>query len=642
VSSEGPYTSVNKLWRWQLRRDTSRAGAGIVTLMFTDLVSSSELIEALGDDASNRITGAHLRLLREIVASYDGQEVKSLGDGLMIVFPSAVKALSCAIAMQRAVHEKNRRVGADLEIRVGLHAGEPVRNKDDYFGRPVVIAKRLCDSAYPGQIVASDLVENIVGSRGAFKFLDLGLVTLKGISIPVEAREVVWSGEEAGLSESFDEFEPPRKVRTSAMIALLAAVAAVGTIVAVIVRDDDRATPSGATAGRTPQGSASNTSIAPGGDGWIQLDDPDHARLGGPGKQAITRIATDGNRLVAVGLERFGSDIDAAVWVANDPRSWRRIDPPGVFDGPGKQTIWGVAMTDEVVVAVGYEDDGTGTDAAVWISEGQRWRRVEDQPDLTGIGDQTMNRVIEYRDGFLAVGWDSSGGDVDAAVWTSPDGHRWTRVAADDDVFGGEGDQRMFGVAAGPNLIVAVGEDSSRSTSPGGVDGAVWNSKHGIRWKRIPAESSNFKVRGDGSIRAIEDVGQGFVAVGSSIGYSKRDAASWHSEDGHYWDRTSSVEEQLGGRRNQEMWSVVLAGDLLYAVGYDKAGGGPDAAAWTSADSGESWTREAPSEEIFGGDREQAMKGVVVFKSWVVAGGWDEADAGPNAQIWYKSLTQGD
>ena len=158
--------------------------AGVVTFLFTDLVGSTALIDRLGDDAADDVRRGHFELLRRAVAESGGQEVKNLGDGLMVSFVSPVAALSCATAMQRAVSDSG------LELRVGLHAGEPTLEGDDYFGTPVVVAKRLCDLARGGQIVASELLAGFVGTRGGFRFRPLGKLALKGLSDPVAAVEV--------------------------------------------------------------------------------------------------------------------------------------------------------------------------------------------------------------------------------------------------------------------------------------------------------------------------------------------------------------------------------------------------------------------------------------------------------------------
>src|SRR5688572_15882572 len=102
-----------------------RARPGIVTLLFTDLVASSELLEKLGDDAADRVRRTHFRLLRQSVTRHGGQEVKTLGDGLMAAFSSAVAGVTCAISMQQEIDRHNEREAElPLGVRVGLHAGE--------------------------------------------------------------------------------------------------------------------------------------------------------------------------------------------------------------------------------------------------------------------------------------------------------------------------------------------------------------------------------------------------------------------------------------------------------------------------------------------------------------------------------------
>jgi class 3 adenylate cyclase/tetratricopeptide (TPR) repeat protein len=168
-------------------------GAAIVTFLFTDLVSSSDLYARLGDDAAEQLRRTHFRVLRDSITASAGREVKSMGDGLMVVFPSAVDAISCAIAIQQAVDRENRRHEAEpLGVRVGLHVGEPVREEDDYFGTAVVVARRLCDAAEGGQIIASDIVRSLVASRGSFSFEELGPLELKGVAAPLPSFEVVW------------------------------------------------------------------------------------------------------------------------------------------------------------------------------------------------------------------------------------------------------------------------------------------------------------------------------------------------------------------------------------------------------------------------------------------------------------------
>src|SRR3989442_982545 len=182
-----------------------------VTLLFPDLVGSTELLERLGDDAAEEVRRTHFRLLRDAVNNAGGEEVKNLGDGLMTVFPSAVEAVRCAVSMQQAVQRHNEHGKDPLSVRVGLNVGEPIRDEGDYFGTPVVVAKRLCDKAEGGQILASDLLRGLVGTRGGFVFRSRGLLALKGFSQPLATVEIVWepaTGRRVPLPPSLDVEQP--------------------------------------------------------------------------------------------------------------------------------------------------------------------------------------------------------------------------------------------------------------------------------------------------------------------------------------------------------------------------------------------------------------------------------------------------
>src|SRR6266853_2614978 len=125
------------------------AHAGTVTLLFTDLVNSTDLLKRMGDEEAQRIFRAHHKLLSDAVIAHGGHEVKWLGDDLMVAFPSAADAVRCAIAMQQGARRPV--AGVRLGIRAGMHVGEALRDEADYFGTSVVIARRLCERQVPAQ-----------------------------------------------------------------------------------------------------------------------------------------------------------------------------------------------------------------------------------------------------------------------------------------------------------------------------------------------------------------------------------------------------------------------------------------------------------------------------------------------------------
>jgi serine/threonine-protein kinase len=171
------------------------------TILFTDLVGSTSLFDRRGDDAADALRREHFAGLRAAVAEHDGREVKSVGDGLMVAFSSAVAAVRCAISMQQST------AASGLGLRVGLDAGEPVPDGDDLYGRPVIVASRLCNAAQGGEILVSDVVRQIAAPRVAGEMEPAGTLQLKGIADQVAATRIRWrpSDDAPPMAE-----EPPR------------------------------------------------------------------------------------------------------------------------------------------------------------------------------------------------------------------------------------------------------------------------------------------------------------------------------------------------------------------------------------------------------------------------------------------------
>src|SRR5215217_5053660 len=129
-----------------------------VTVLFTDLVGSTGLATRVGPGAAEELRREHFGILRGAVEPSGGREVKNVGDGLMVVFPSSSSAVGCSVEMQQCLERRNQRADEQLAVRVGISAGETDVEEGDYFGPPVVEASRLCNAAGGGQILCSDLV----------------------------------------------------------------------------------------------------------------------------------------------------------------------------------------------------------------------------------------------------------------------------------------------------------------------------------------------------------------------------------------------------------------------------------------------------------------------------------------------------
>jgi class 3 adenylate cyclase len=166
------------------------------TILFTDMESSTALTQRLGDARAQELVRAHNAIVREALAAHGGAEIKHTGDGIMASFPSASRALECAVAIQRAVEARNKEQGAgnkedELRMRIGLNAGEPVAEEQDLFGTAVQLARRICDKAEGGEILASDVVRQLTAGKG-FLFSDRGEAALRGIAEPVRLFAVRW------------------------------------------------------------------------------------------------------------------------------------------------------------------------------------------------------------------------------------------------------------------------------------------------------------------------------------------------------------------------------------------------------------------------------------------------------------------
>lgn len=156
---------------------------GTTVVMFTDLADSTELIGEFGEDGAHQRRQRHFALLRGVIAKSGGHEVKNLGDGLMVVFSSEQAAIDCALAMQRSVARDRDRLG----LRIGLHAGEVLRDGNDFFGTTVIVAGRLCDHAEAGQTIASDETFAAAGGHRGPQVQSLGALRLKGLTDAIHA-----------------------------------------------------------------------------------------------------------------------------------------------------------------------------------------------------------------------------------------------------------------------------------------------------------------------------------------------------------------------------------------------------------------------------------------------------------------------
>ena len=172
-------------------RPTATPGDGRATrtFMFTDIVRSTNLVEAIGDEAWTDLVRWHDKTLRSLFAAHGGEEVDHAGDGFFVAFADVTSAVEAAVAIQQSLAAHRREHGFAPQVRIGLHATEAARQGVGYKGRGVHEAARISALADGGEIVASrDTIaelENLAVSSPRD-------VTLKGIDAPVAVVSIDW------------------------------------------------------------------------------------------------------------------------------------------------------------------------------------------------------------------------------------------------------------------------------------------------------------------------------------------------------------------------------------------------------------------------------------------------------------------
>jgi class 3 adenylate cyclase len=170
----------------------ARAGERVKrTFMFTDIVGSTPLAEALGDDAWQELIRWHDQTLRAIFSRYGGTEVKQTGDGFFVAFEDASTAIEAAVAVQRSLAEHRRGHGFAPQVRIGLHEAQASTRATDFAGRGVHEAARIGSLAGGGQILAS--VKTVPPTAARFPVSSPRTVTLKGVSQPVGVVTIDWA-----------------------------------------------------------------------------------------------------------------------------------------------------------------------------------------------------------------------------------------------------------------------------------------------------------------------------------------------------------------------------------------------------------------------------------------------------------------
>ena len=178
---------LEDLLPWQLRASqTSEPRRVEKTFMFTDIVKSTALVEAIGDEAWQSLLHWHDQTLRSLFVAFHGQEVVSTGDGFFVGFDTPDAAVDCAVAIQRTLVEHRRDHGFAPQVRIGLHASAATQAEGNFHGKGVHEAARIAALAEGGQILAS---RETAGDRASSEPRS---VVLKGIAQPMDVVSIEW------------------------------------------------------------------------------------------------------------------------------------------------------------------------------------------------------------------------------------------------------------------------------------------------------------------------------------------------------------------------------------------------------------------------------------------------------------------
>jgi len=174
---------------------TRRFPGGTVTLLFTDIEGSTELLKYLGEQYQ-LILSEHRRILREIVAKWNGREVDTQGDAFFFSFPRATQAVFAAVEAQQSLFAYPWPGGLKLLVRMGLHTGEPRKAEEGYIGIDVHRAARIAHAGHGGQVLLSGTTTTLVVDNlpQAVTLLDLGFHLLKDMPRPEHFHQLVIDG----------------------------------------------------------------------------------------------------------------------------------------------------------------------------------------------------------------------------------------------------------------------------------------------------------------------------------------------------------------------------------------------------------------------------------------------------------------
>ncbi len=179
--------------QWNKPQNQAAASSSrIMTVMFTDMVGSTDLTQAQGDKAAQNIVRRHNTIVRNALAQYQGKEIKHTGDGIMASFTSSASGVEAAVVIQQHIAKHNaQHPDQPLHIRIGINAGEPIEEEEDLFGSTVQLAARVCARCDTDGILITNVVKELASGR-SLRFTSIGGQDLKGFKEQIVLFRVDW------------------------------------------------------------------------------------------------------------------------------------------------------------------------------------------------------------------------------------------------------------------------------------------------------------------------------------------------------------------------------------------------------------------------------------------------------------------
>ena len=178
----------------------------LAAIMFTDMVGSTASAQ-LNEAAALTLRQEQAALVRGVFAAHQGREIKSMGDGFLAEFESALRAVQCAIEIQQRLHDRNSRTNQPpIHLRVGIHLGDVEVRGSDIFGDSVNVASRIEPLANPGGICVTEPVFGQVRNKISNRFEKLETMALKNIQFPIDVYRLMlpWEPTRTATPAPFD------------------------------------------------------------------------------------------------------------------------------------------------------------------------------------------------------------------------------------------------------------------------------------------------------------------------------------------------------------------------------------------------------------------------------------------------------